>query len=334
MKRLLKIKEWIKSFYEKYDRYVLGLVRFSFALIVYLTILYNTGYNPAISSPFVAVGLAVISAFLPAFMVTVLGAGLMTVEFLSVSPEIAVITLIMFVLMLLLYFVFKADFSWILMFTMVLALWGFTPAVLPVALVISPVETIVVAFGVLSYGLAAVVRKDVSALSSGGSTLSAGGRINLLLTDLLSNEYFILLLVTLSASVLLISVVRRSRINHAPLVAIVFGDLLFLISFLLGNYFLDISLDVRGFLIGFILNAAVSFLLITLVLGMDYKRTEEVQFEDDEYYYFVKAIPKVAIPLTMKRREKITTGAGAKENETSGEFDAKQVFVRQEEGRE
>ena len=133
---------------------------------------------------------------------------------------------------------------------------------------------------------------------------------------------------TLSASVLLISAVRRSKINHSALVAIVFGNLLFLISFLLGNYFLDISFDTTGFIIGFVINILYTFLLLTLVLSMDYKRTEEVQFEDDDYYYFVKAIPKVAISLTKKRMENITSGS--KEKDASGDIDVKQVFVRKD----
>ena len=327
MKNLLKLKELIKSFYEKYNKYVLGFIRFAAALIVYLTLFYHTGYNAAFSNPLVAVGLAAISAFLPSYMITVFGALILIIQFLSVAIEIAVIALIIFVLMLLLYFVFKADKSWILMFTAVICLSGLTPAVLPVALLVSPVETIVVAFGALTYGLVAVVRKDVSVLTS-GSNLSLGGRVNLLLTDLLSNEYFILLIVTLSASVLLISAVRRSKINHSALVAIVFGNLLFLISFLLGNYFLDISFDTTGFIIGFVINILYTFLLLTLVLSMDYKRTEEVQFEDDDYYYFVKAIPKVAISLTKKRMENITSGS--KEKDASGDIDVKQVFVRKD----
>ena len=45
---------------------------------------------------------------------------------------------------------------------------------------------------------------------------------------------------------------------------------------------------------------------------MDYKHTENVQFEDDDYYYYVKAIPKnkVAAP---DRKVKSITGKGAAE---------------------
>ena len=41
---------------------------------------------------------------------------------------------------------------------------------------------------------------------------------------------------------------------------------------------------------------------------MDYSRVEKVQFEDDEYYYYVKAVPKLSVTapeITIKRFSKI-----------------------------
>lgn len=332
IKALLTVKEVVRSFYGRYDRYVNGLIRFVYALAVYLTILYNAGYNASLSSPFIPVGLALISAFLPLYMTPVLGALYLSVQFLSVSVEIAVVALVFFLVMLLLYFVFRANDGWLMMLTMTLCLWNFPAVLLPAALVANPVETIVVAFGVLIYGLVIAVRKDISVFVTEGATrLTLGARINRLLTDLISDEYFLLLVISLSAAFLLISIIRRSKINHAPLVAVVAGDLLFLISFLLGSYFLDIPIRFLSVAVGFLLNAVISFIMVTLVLSYDYKRTEEVRFEDDDYYYFVKAIPKTAISLKERRVESITKRE--KPSEETGDIDVKQVFVRRDEMR-
>ncbi len=35
-------------------------------------------------------------------------------------------------------------------------------------------------------------------------------------------------------------------------------------------------------------------------MNLDYARTENVQFEDDEYYYYVKAVPKKMIAKEEK----------------------------------
>mgnify|MGYP003202143642 FL=1 len=36
------------------------------------------------------------------------------------------------------------------------------------------------------------------------------------------------------------------------------------------------------------------------LFSVDYSRTERLQFEDDEYYYYVKAIPKISVTAPEK----------------------------------
>ncbi len=40
---------------------------------------------------------------------------------------------------------------------------------------------------------------------------------------------------------------------------------------------------------------------------VDYSRTEKVQFEDDEYYYYVKAVPKVVVAKPEKKVKQINS---------------------------
>ena len=40
---------------------------------------------------------------------------------------------------------------------------------------------------------------------------------------------------------------------------------------------------------------------------MDYSRTEKVQYEDDDYYYYVKAVPKYSVAATDVKVKKINT---------------------------
>ena len=37
------------------------------------------------------------------------------------------------------------------------------------------------------------------------------------------------------------------------------------------------------------------------LFSVDYSRTERVQFEDDEYYYYVKAVPKVVVATPRRQ---------------------------------
>ena len=40
---------------------------------------------------------------------------------------------------------------------------------------------------------------------------------------------------------------------------------------------------------------------------VDYSRVEKVQFEDDEYYYYVKAVPKITVETPSKTVKRINT---------------------------
>ncbi len=306
MKLLLRAREVIKAFYELYDRYIDAAGRFAFSLSVYLTVMYHTGYNIRITHPMIAVVLAVISAFLPVSAIPIFTGVLLAMEFASVSIELAAITVIILLIMLLTYFVFKAGDSWMLALSLVMLLWGLSPALLPLALLVQPIQIIVVIFGIILYALIIVVKKDASVLSSTTGTLTIGGRVNLLLNDLVTNQKFLLILLMLTVSLLLISLVRRSRISYAPLISAVAGVVLYMIGILLGNYFMSAGLPVVRLIIGGLIAAGATFFIINFVISVDYNRTEQVQFEDDEYYYYVKAVPKISIALTDKKVESIT----------------------------
>ena len=331
MKWMLTAKEVVKSFYEKYDRYLNALMRFVFALSVYTAVVFSTGYNATVSSPFVVLLLALISAFLPRAAIAFFTALILTMEFLSVHLIVAAVAVVMLLVMLLVYFVFKTGDSWVLSFTLMMCLLRFSPAILPIGLLISPAEIPAAVFGVILYGLIIVVRKDFGALSSRGG-LNLGGRVNLLLTDLVTSSRFVLILVTLTLTLIFISTVRRSRLNYAAAAASVSGGLLYLIAFLLGNYFLNTEVQFVSMIAAFLLDALISWFLIQFVIGADYRRTENVRFEDDDYYYFVKAIPKTSVSITDKREENITED---NEEDTlvpqeTVEFSIKGVFVQHE----
>ena len=49
----------------------------------------------------------------------------------------------------------------------------------------------------------------------------------------------------------------------------------------------------------------VGVILNYFVLDLDYSRIEKVQFEDDDYYYYVTAVPKIRIVEEDKEIKKI-----------------------------
>ena len=76
---------------------------------------------------------------------------------------------------------------------------------------------------------------------------------------------------------------------------------------LIGDLLYDIDLSVGGILLGSLLAVAVGKVVEFFRFCVDYGRTEKVQFEDDEYYYYVKAVPKMTVQMSTRTVKKINS---------------------------
>ena len=68
---------------------------------------------------------------------------------------------------------------------------------------------------------------------------------------------------------------------------------------------LGVNVSYGSLIIGNVLAAVAGLILELFLFSVDYARSERLQFEDDEYYYYVKAIPKVAVTTPEKTVKKI-----------------------------
>ena len=64
---------------------------------------------------------------------------------------------------------------------------------------------------------------------------------------------------------------------------------------------LGISGKVLGVVLGGIVSCVLAVVIQFMFFNVDYTRTERLQFEDDEYYYYVKAVPKSIIAGSDKQ---------------------------------
>ena len=82
------------------------------------------------------------------------------------------------------------------------------------------------------------------------------------------------------------------------------------------------SKSTKSFLIATAILPSVVALVIQVCKSIvDYSRKESVQFEDDEYYYYVKAIPKYNVATKNKNVKRMT-------QEQAVENEAQQVRAR------
>lgn len=75
----------------------------------------------------------------------------------------------------------------------------------------------------------------------------------------------------------------------------------------LGGMFLSVNVNMGNVILAAVLSAVVGLIIEFTVLGVDYSRSETTQFEDDEYIYYVKAVPKSLVAQTEKSIKTISS---------------------------
>ena len=117
----------------------------------------------------------------------------------------------------------------------------------------------------------------------------------------------IVVILAFSFTLIVVYLVRRLAIAHAWTIAIVAGVMVQMLALLVGNLMMDTEIGMVGIILGNVVAAGIAKIVEFLAFNLDYNRTESVQFEDDEYYYYVKAVPKINVSKTSKTVKRINT---------------------------
>ena len=117
-----------------------------------------------------------------------------------------------------------------------------------------------------------------------------------------------MLTIVVFAVVLIIThVIYRLSVEYSWYAAIIVGGLFEIILFLVGNVVLNASISIGEILLGSICAVIIAVVAQFFKTVVDYSRVENTQFEDEEYYYYVKAVPKIVMTKQQKNVKKINT---------------------------
>ena len=102
-------------------------------------------------------------------------------------------------------------------------------------------------------------------------------------------------------TIVVVYFIRRLSVDYAWTIAIITGALVNILFLLFGDLLFNTNVSILGLIIGSVIAALLVKVLEFMVFNVDYSRTEMVRFEDDEYYYYVKAVPKNTVATPEKR---------------------------------
>ncbi|MBR1874737.1 MAG: hypothetical protein IJ807_07505 [Eubacterium sp.] len=121
-----------------------------------------------------------------------------------------------------------------------------------------------------------------------------------LINYLVENRSFLVALIVYTITYIVIYTLRRMNFRHSPQIAILVGSIVLYTLEMISNIIweLEMNLWLTSGLV--IVTMGIAYLFQFLYISLDYHGMRRLQFEDDEYYYYVTAIPKFNVAVGDK----------------------------------
>lgn len=305
MTTLLVAKQYIKNFISKYEVYLKPLMKLVLALASLMMINGKIGYMHRLDSISVVLIVALMCSFMPMNFIIFVSAAFTVLHFYALSLECAAIALVLFLVMFLLYFRFSPKDTLVVVLTPMCFILKI-PYVIPLAmgLIGTPACVVSVGCGVMVSYLISYIAESATALSAMDSEDMAM-RFRFIIDGFIDNKQMVLTIVAFAVTTILVYVIKRMSIDYAWTIAIVAGALADVMILLVGDLMFDTNVSIIGIIIGTVFSMLIAKVVEFFAFHVDYNRAEKVQFEDDEYYYYVKAVPKITVATPSKTVKRI-----------------------------
>ena len=307
MTTLLVVKQYIKNFISKYEVYLKPLMKLILALASLMMINSKIGYMHRLDNISIVLIVALMCSFMPMNFIIFVAAVFTVLHLYALSLECAAIALVLFLVLFLLYFRFSPKDTLVVLLTPICFVLKIPYAVpLTMGLIGTPASAISVGCGVIVSYLISYIADSATALS-GMDTEDIITKVRYIVDGLLNNKEMLLTIFAFAVTIVIVYLIKRMSINYAWTIAMIAGAIVDVMILLVGDLMFDTNVSIIGIIIGTVFSMLIAKVVEFFAFHVDYSRVEKVQFEDDEYYYYVKAVPKITVATPSKTVKRINT---------------------------
>lgn len=305
MTNLLEFREKLNRFYARNGRFIRPVLKFIVSFVVFTLINQNLGYDPRLNNVIVVAALSVVGAILPDVILVLIAVLFTTLHVYYVSLALSVIVIMLFLILYFLCIRFMSKSGYIVLAMPVLYMMKI-PFVIPIllGLISGPIAIIPMSCGIVVFYLFKII-KGANLVANGTSVEDILGVYKYVVDHLISNKEMILTIVAFGIVLLFTYFIRNLSMDYAFHLAILAGMVINILAFLIGGMVMTVTTKLTFILVGSIISGLIVYVIQFFRLNLDYSTVEYTQFEDDDYYYYVKAVPKVKITVPKKDVKRI-----------------------------
>ena len=291
LNNLLTIREGLKDFYKRSDVYLVPILKFILAFALFYFINASTGYMAAVSSIFIVVILALVCSILPLVWMVALGLVLVVIQSFGIDIGIGAFAACIYVVIFILFMRFVPQDS-IAVLLAPLCFYLRIPCVIPITLGMRgrASSALAAVSSVISYSFFAQL-PAIAQLKEAGE-LSNFELIKESMNLMVDGSHMLLYIVVFAAVTLVAYLIRKQLTVYGWLTSVLVGAALYIGLVALGAVFLDVETDFMWLVVGSLISVIIALVIAFFMFSVNYKGSKYIQFEDDDFYYYVKAIPK------------------------------------------
>ncbi len=305
MESLYVIRQKMQEAYSSHSIIFDKIVQFAVALMTFFLINKNVGFMSMAAQPIVTLALAVICTFFPLMMTIIMAAVLILVHMYAASLGMLAVTALIFIIMFAFYIRLTPKMALVVLLTP-LAFMLKIPYVIPIAyaLISGPICIIAIGCGTIVFFMMEYVKNAVPALQS-GEAVGILDQISAYVKQVFQSKELWITIAAFVISFLLVYTIRKMSIDHAWKAAVIAGAIANVLVITVGDIALGVEISFVTLILGSVAAILIGAVLELFFFSVDYARSENLQFEDDEYYYYVKAVPKLSVSSPEKTVKRI-----------------------------
>lgn len=327
--KLLEFRGMARRFFQKYQLIIEPVFRFIISWLAFHTINNALAYNTTVANPVIELALAVVGAFLPPVVLILLCAMLAILQVYSASPILAALVIVIFAVLYCFIARFSGKYGYAVVAVPILFVFKM-PYLVPLLLgmIATPMAIFPTISGVIVYYVfkvieEAAVRQDITSLDA---TLALYIDV---VNSLFKHKEMFITVAIFAVVILVMWLVRKLRFEFVFEITIVLGAIINILGFLLANLQLDISVGTGSMILGTIGSMVLVFIAQFFRVVLDYTSVEHVQFEDDDYYYYVKAVPKIDVSMLQRNITTFSEREDMEEEMTAADESEEEFYFRE-----
>ena len=305
---VFELRKRIIEAYGKYEYIIVPLFKFIVSFLLIQLINQHIGFSLGLTNTLLGVIIALVCTLVPTNFIAAIMVHLVLAHLYTLSLETMFVGAVLFLLMFLLYFRFSPKDT-IMVLLLPIAFTCNLEFAIPVVagLLFAPGAAVGTAFTVVIVKFLLYVEQNAILLSNSEISPETVENFRALIDALLRDRATWIMAGAFAAAVIVVYFIRRLETAHSWTIAIIAGTMTEVFILLLGDMQYDTNIDLGTIAFKVLLALVVELLVEFFCFMVDYTRIESVQFEDDDYYYYVKAVPKVTVSDSVRTVKTINT---------------------------